>query len=149
MDHHEVAFITAFLTKAYRERCLAKKGLPREDLWHVLPSKLNDRKTFELPNNVHLPDRILKALRRLYPVETGFCISADSAIDGTTITMNDFTDLEGTIVSFIPGKLAYYQSEYGLPTFQCLLVRDPKLEKIAPAVLNDVSAYYRREDTRR
>jgi len=148
MDPHEVAFIAAFLTKAYRERCLAKKGLPREDLWHVLPSKLNDRKKFELPNNVHRPDRILKALRPLSPVETGFCISALPEIDGNTITMQDFTDLEGTIVSFIPGKLAYYQSEFGLPTFQCLLVRDPGLEKKAAAVLKDVSAYYRRQDSR-
>jgi hypothetical protein len=148
MDPHEEAFIAAFLTKAYRERCLAKKGLPRQDLRHALPSKLNDRRTFELPNNVHLPDRILEALRRLYPVETGFCISAISGIDGTRITMSEFEDHEGTVVSFIPGKLAYYQSEYGQPTFQCLLVRDSAMEKKVAAVLKDVSAHYRREDTR-
>ena len=122
--------------------------MPREDLWHVLPSKLNDRTTFELPNNVHHPDRILKALRRLFPVRTGFCISADSEIDGNTIMINDFTDREGTIVSFIPGKLAYYQSESGMPTFRCLLVRNSELEKNAAAVLKEISAYYRRQHSR-
>ena len=142
MDHHEEAFINTFLTKAYRKRCLAKKGLPREDLWHVLPSKLNDRTMFELPNNIRHPDLILKALRQLHPVETGFCISADSEIDGKTIMMKDFTDLEGTILSVIPGKLAYYQSESDVPTFQCLLVGDYEMASKAAAVLKDISAHY-------
>lgn len=147
MDPHEEAFIPAFLTKAYRARCLANKGLPREDLWHALPSRLNERRTFELPNNVHLPDRILMALRRLHPAKTGYCISALSEVDGNTITMSDFEGHEGTIVSFIAGKLAYYAAEYQQPTFQCLLVRDSVMERETAAVLKDVSAHYRREDT--
>lgn len=147
MDPHEKAFIAAFLTKAYRARCLVKRGLPREDLRHALPSKLVGRRTFELPNNVHLPDRVLEAVRRLHPVETGYCISAISDVHGRTITMNDFEDHEGTIVSFIPGKLAYYQAEYWQPTFRCLLVRDSELEKRVAGVLKNVAAYYRRVDT--
>jgi len=148
MDSHEEKFIAAFVKNAYRERCIAKKGLPRKDLWHVLPSKLDARHTLELPKNVRRPDRVLVALRRLHPVETGFCISAHSEIDGTTIEMDDFGDRDGTIVSFIAGKLAHYQSEHGLPTFQCLLVRDAALKRNAGAVLEAVSAEYRRADAR-
>lgn len=58
MDTHEEKFIAAFVKNAYRERCIAKKGLPREDLRHVLPSKLDDHRVLELPNNVRRPDRI-------------------------------------------------------------------------------------------
>jgi hypothetical protein len=147
MNYHEKMFIAAFVTKAYRKRCLAKKGIPRDDLWHKLDWKLEDATTLELPANIKQPDRILEALRRLYPVETGFCISAHSGIDGNTITMDEFEDLlDGTIVSFIPGKLAYYTTEDYKPTFQCLLVRDPELRKKAAIILKDLSAYYRRAD---
>ena len=147
MDPHEDSFVRAFLVKAYRERCLAKKGLPREDLWHVLASKLDKRYIYWLPDNIHTPKRVAKVLRRLTRVESGYCISGDSTTDGVTVGAGEAGGCEGTIVSFVPGKLAFYQAEYGKNTPMCLLVRSPGLQAKAPEVIKQVGEYYKEHNT--
>ena len=136
MENHEEQFIPAFLERRYRDRCLAKKGIPRGDLWHVLPEKLDDRKTVELPSNVHVAERIIPVLRHLTRAESGFRISADPGKDGSRIDLGDLDNSDGTIVSVIPGKLAYYQAEHGSPTFQCLLISDAEQMKDAVSALS-------------
>ncbi len=150
MHHGEEAFIRRFLIAAYRERCLAKKGIPRRDLWHRLAWEFRPNRTVELPNNVHVPSRILPVLRKFCKVDVGVCISAHEELDLTSISMEKSLDHEGTIVSFIPGKLALYRSEAALPrTFQAILTDDPTVKARLTAMLDAASAHYKTVDRAR
>lgn len=147
MQHDEEAFIRRFLIAAYRERYLAKKGIPRQDLWHTLVSKLRASRTVELPNNVHVPSRFLPVLPKICSVDTGMCISAHSELDATRIAIDDSLDHEGTIVSFIPGKLALYQSEASLPrTYQAILTDSPAMKARVASMLDAASTRFKRLD---
>ncbi len=147
MVPHEEAFIKAFLIRAYRDRCLAKKGLPREDLWHLLPSRLDRGYTCWLPDNIHTPKRIQNVISRLTQAKHGHCISVDEESDGAVVSIAAIGDREGTIISFIPGKLAFYQAEYAIPTPRCLLVRHHGLKAKATRVIHQVSEYYKEHNT--
>lgn len=59
MGDHGNQFARAFLEKRYRERYLIEKGIPREDLWHVLAGRLDSRKVVKLPSNVHSHAHVL------------------------------------------------------------------------------------------
>ncbi len=147
MGPHEEAFINSFLVKPYRERCIAKKGLPRRDLWHVLVDKLDDRYAYRLPGNIHRPKRVMRVFSGLVKLESGYCISADEEYEGKVISAGDLGDREATIVSFVPGKLALYQAEYSVPTPMCLLVRDRKMQAKVTKVVEQVSLYYKKHNT--
>ena len=147
MEPHEVAFINSFLKRPYGDRCIAKKGLPREDLWHVLAGKLDDRYTYWLPGNIHRPKRVLKVLRRLSKVESGYCISADEEYEGKIVAAHNLGDMEATIVSFDPGKFALYQAESSTPTLICLLIRNPKMQAKVANIVKQVSLYYKEHNT--
>lgn len=147
MDAHEKMFINKFLTAAYRDRCVAKKGIPRSDLWHLLVSKLDPRRCVELPNNVHVAERIIPVLRELCSASTGVCISADRNIDGASLRLEESVDHEGTTVSYAPGELAFYQSEGALPrTFQAMLIDDPGLKSKAERLFDEAHARYKALD---
>jgi len=148
MDVHEKLFITTFLNKAYRARCIAQGEIPRGDLCHVLESKLDDRYVLKLPNNIHTLSRILDAIQRVHPVESGFFIAAYSDYDRRRVAVADLPDLDSAIVSFLPGRLAYYQAEMDTPAFRCLFVRGSRLKERAAIVLQDLHDYYRRGGSR-
>ncbi len=147
MEPHEEAFIDSFLVRPYRERCIAKKGLPRDDLWHVLADKLDDRYTYWLPSNIHRPKRVMKVLRRLSKVDSGYCISADEEYEGRVVAADDLGDWEATIVSFVPGKFALYQAEYSIPTPMCILVRNRKVQANVAKIIEQVGLYYKEHNT--
>ncbi|MHC4451000.1 MAG: hypothetical protein ACYS0E_12840 [Planctomycetota bacterium] len=134
MHAHEEAFIRAFLTAAYRARCLAKKGIPREDLHHVVGTKLDRRRALELPSA--RSDETLSLLSDLGDFDSGYCISNRSEWDDRVISLDEFCEVDdATIVSFVPGELAYFSEESYCPTARYLLVSDPALQrKVRPRI---------------
>ena len=105
MHEHEEKFIRAFLREPYRGRCLYKGGIPRTELWHL--GHFDARRTFELPNNVHLVDRIVPVLRELTASRDAVLISAHREHDGAIVELDQLEDLDGTIVSLDAGRIAY------------------------------------------
>jgi len=104
---------------------------------------------FELPNNVHVPGRIIPVLRQLTRRTTARLLSADPDLDGTEIQLSELPDLEGTIVSIEAGELALYQTEHALPrSFHFLLVRDPELRRRVPGILAAASEKIRSSEGR-
>ena len=143
MEEHEKAFISRFVPQPYRGRCKSKNGIPRKDLWHNLVGATIPKKTVELPGNIHVYSRVIRVLQELTELREGFLISAHSDLDGSMSTLEPLHSLQGTIVSLIPGELAFYQSESGPPrTYQCFLIENEELRNKANVVIKELSSEY-------
>lgn len=140
MTPHEEKFIRAFVHRDYRQRYMAKGRVIRDHLWHELPCRLDSRSAVELPKNVRTPNQILQVLHALTSSKTATCLSAMSELDGQEVQLNALEDWEGTIVSVIPGELAYYQSEVCSDTVRCLLVAKSSLRARAKTLLGACAA---------
>jgi len=129
MNEHEEQIVRAFTSKRFQEKCLWRGSIERSKLWHELAHQLEESRSFELPNNLHVPERIIPVLRRFTSIATGYCISAHEEWDGRAVEIDAMPEMEATVVSIVPGRVAYYQGEYELNTARYLLLSDPKLSR--------------------
>jgi hypothetical protein len=117
MIDHEEQTIKAFILKERRERYLSFLGNNKRRKEVI--DRLNHCKDFDerfmqwLPSNADIVNILLKAGS---PSEV--YVISDSKIDGKIMLLSDAiheTSMtgSGTIVSCIPGKLAYYYDEVG------------------------------------
>jgi hypothetical protein len=117
MIHHEEQTIKAFMLKERRERYLS--FLSNNKRRKEVLDRLNHCKDFDerfmqwLPSNADIVDILLKAGS---PSEV--YVISDSKMDGKIMPLSDAIHEtamtgSGTIVSCIPGKLAYYYDEFG------------------------------------
>ena len=131
MNEHEDGFIRSFLRARYRERCLAKKGIPRDDIHHKVEQHLDPRYALALPPHVDgAGDR--KGLADIIEALTSRRRFHGFAADGTEyeLTLDDVRELplpDSCIVSFEPGRVAWFCSETPPPRY--LLVHDRALRE--------------------
>ena len=81
-------------------------------------------------------DETLSLLSDLGDFDSGYCISNRSEWDDRVISLDEFCEVDdATIVSFVPGELAYFSEESYCPTARYLLVSDPALQrKVRPRI---------------
>lgn len=113
--------IRAFVQKSKQDRCCLLLANPkrRKDLTKELAhfKWLDERFARPIPSSLaHSPEEIASLLRKRGAGRTVWAISEDSAIDGTELILEEAItrvlgrDM-GTILSCIPGKLAFFQGE--------------------------------------
>lgn len=119
---HEIGFINSFVIAPKKQRFLefinSKKGRAKFTVELDHPNFISEIYAGEIPPSDQTPEKIEILLKEKHCPETGYLISSDSELDGLTlpreialkrIVGNGF----GTIISFIPGKLAYFENEDG------------------------------------
>jgi hypothetical protein len=120
MNEHEEQLIRIFVDKEARERYSMLLGNPKRRA-KILDS-LNHSPRFEpgcfhvLPSTTDVP----ALLRRLGSPEEVYLISDVRRLDGKMMPLDEAVDEvdyghSGTVISCIPGKLAYYYGEDGQP----------------------------------
>jgi hypothetical protein len=118
-DQHELELARAFLTPGGRDRFLAvrsrddRRGKFTGSLAHS--PKLNWRFGARVPPNAFAPD-IAKLLRARGAPETCWAVSEWKLLDGREMSLDEALQQVvgsgmGTLLSCIPGRLAYYESE--------------------------------------
>lgn len=146
MHPHEEAFIERFVHRHYRDRYIAKGGILREHYWHELQARLDPRCVLELPSNLHLLDRILPVFRAIAPSELATCLSAIEELHEREVTFQELEDWEATVLSFRAGELAYYQSEFCMTTYRCLLIESEPVRRRARSILESLSREQKEKD---
>lgn len=135
MDEHEERFIRRFLQQRFRDRFLAKGGIPRKELWHF-GREFEERHVIELPHRLHFDEPLAAWISELDLPRWARLISARRELDLTDLDARDFVFHEATIHSFVPGEFALFHSEDCGPwTSYIALVRGP-LEKRVRASLD-------------
>ena len=121
MNPHEEFFALNFITAAKRERyrSMLSSEKSRKKLisgfYHL--KDLEERSTVEVPPNLQTVDKIAALLKEKGAPETCYVISTNPQIDQKQLPLADVLQEivgnadEGTILSCIPGKLAYYEGE--------------------------------------
>ena len=121
MNPHEEFFALNFITLAKRERyrSMLSSEKSRKKLisgfYHL--KDLEERSTVEVPPNLQTVDKIAALLKEKGAPETCYVISTNPQIDQKQLPLADVLQEivgnadEGTILSCIPGKLAYYEGE--------------------------------------
>jgi hypothetical protein len=118
MTEHEEAIVRAFIASARRSRWLeslaSSKRRPRmvDRLNHC--QDLDDRYTTMLPSNAD----VVGVLRSRGAPATCYVLSCTAEIDGQVMALDEAVSAAelagwGTIISCIPGRLAYYYDECG------------------------------------
>lgn len=146
MEAHEEFIIRKYVTDRFRARYLAKKGIPRKDLWHALPSRLDMRRVLEFPNNLHTPSRWLPLIDRLVGRRTTAAILSDSLdTDGAHLCLEEIGySVEGAILAWKGGEIAFYHTEAAPPrSYQYLMIADPELRAEAADDMETESARIR------
>jgi len=121
-EDHEAEYIKAFVTKDRRDRYLtlsgSKKGrrkfltlIAHDHIYDLTPGCF-----YQIPPTDLTQDKILQILAELSVRKDCYTISEYSKIDKQTLLLSDalseiFGRGMGTILSIVPGKLAYYESE--------------------------------------
>jgi hypothetical protein len=133
MNVHEQAFVERFVASNRRERFLFLLGDParRQDFLNLfgrLARDLDHRYVYPADK---VPDAVAKKIAYLLKKTgkhwlelPGYAISEDGDIDGCRVTIRELEPRGrdvGTIVSFIPGELAYFAPEW--PQECCILFR--------------------------
>lgn len=128
VDPHEEAIIRAFIAPARRARWLQMLANPKRRAQFL--DRLNHCRDFderyctELPSNAD----VVAMLRSRGAAATSQVISATGAIDRSQLPLEEAVAAAerggwGTIISCLPGKLAYYYDECG--ERRMLLQREP------------------------
>ena len=113
--------IRAFVQKSKQDRCCLLLGHPkrRKDFTKELAhfKWLDERFAHAIPSSVaHTPEEVASLLRKKGAGSKVWTISEDPAIDGTELILEEAIKRVlgremGTILSCIPGKLAFFQGE--------------------------------------
>lgn len=119
-QEHEIRFVNSFIVAERRERWIGFLQHPRkrpkvtETLWHY---KDLDRRYFvEIPGEDQGARRVFNRLKKLHAPSSSWLISATPELDESEMELREALDrvvgmLNGTIISCIPGQLAYFESE--------------------------------------
>jgi hypothetical protein len=118
--HHEIQFIKAFVAPRQRRRLLAMMDMRagpkrfRDTLAHAL--ELEERYATKIPPNQQNERDILRLLKSRGAGKECYVISENSPFDSMTCALEDALGNTvgsglGTILSCLPGKLAYYEGE--------------------------------------
>jgi hypothetical protein len=132
MNEHEDKFIASFIVKEKQDRYRFLLGSPdskrRDQCLNRLNhcSDLNEKYVSWLPRNAD----VVALLRQAGSPKQVYLMACSSTLDGKTMPLDEAIQLIpedrgwGTIVSCIPGKLAYYYDEEGLR--RAILRREPE-----------------------
>ena len=132
MNYHEKELVYNFIIKRKRDRYLQFLNNPKNrrkflrELGHFKDFK--DNSIIYIPKNQQNEDEIVKRLIKLGSNKECYIISEDSNIDATYMPLilaikHVLGTGMGTIISCIPGKLAYYEGED-----ERLILKTPKLQ---------------------
>jgi hypothetical protein len=128
MHPHEEATIRAFFSPLRRSRWLESLASPKRR--NMILDKLNHCKDLDhrfatlLPSNID----VVNVLKSHGAPKSCYVLSSTLALDGCELELSEaISQIElagwGTIISCIPGQLAYYYDECGERRF--LLAREP------------------------
>jgi DNA-binding transcriptional ArsR family regulator len=120
MNPHEEAFVEAFVHADRRERFLAALANPerravfRRELHHPRPKFLQAKYIEQIPPSEHHTRFVVRILKRMGASDD--CWVFGNHIDGRQMKLEQALDEvigmgSGTIVSCVPGKLAFFESE--------------------------------------
>jgi hypothetical protein len=119
--NHEVEFVKAFVNKRQQDRFVAfVTGQHREkftrELAHGGAKFIDSRFKIELPGRDQNPEAIALALKSKGAPESCHLTSEHSSLDNKNLNLLDALKEVvgrgiGTIISCIPGKLAYFEGE--------------------------------------
>ncbi len=118
----EERLFQAFVKPRFRGRYLAllhsRRGRPKiiERLSHS--GDLDERYMREVPKEISDWTALLALLSRRGAPPSCYIVSEDSGIDGQVMDLGEavrsvYQSGMGTIISCLPGRLAYYEAEYG------------------------------------
>ena len=116
----EEAFVRAFILSEKQERYLSLLSSPkrRRDILARLDHQLDYNRVLaaRVAGEDQSSSRISELLRARKAPATCHAISADSALDGRDLPLREALDAVvgsgiGTVLSCIPGRLAYYEAE--------------------------------------
>ena len=128
MNEHELKTIDAFIVKEKRDRYKSLLGNPKKRdsiLYHLNHFRdLDEKYVTWLPSNAPV-EQLLRQERSL---EMVYVISYTNDIDGKLFPLGEALSQTiiggwGTIISCVPGQLAYYHDEAG--TRRAILKRKP------------------------
>ena len=119
---HEIAYIESFITSNRRDRYLtfikSKKGRSKflSTLYHHHINDIKPEHYRQISGRLQVSEEILKLIRTYTNEQECHIISARSSKDGQTLNLEDALNAtvgqnDGTILSILPGKLAYYEGE--------------------------------------
>jgi|SRR5688572_8135452 len=117
----EVAIINAFVVPTRRERMIELLGNPKRrrkilnDLAHFRPNLLPEH-LFEIPFDVQTSEELERFLKTNGAPSLCFVISENALLDGRRMGISEALEETlgsgmGTIISCIPGRLAYFEGE--------------------------------------
>ncbi len=121
MNIHEELFVKNFIVPQKRERYLSMLSSQKmrkkilENLYHL--NDLDERFMIRVPNDKQQTQNIYGLLKEKKSPDICYFISTDSEIDGKELDLLEVLEnkvgecYDGTIVSCIAGKLAYYEGE--------------------------------------
>ncbi len=116
----EIEIVGTFIAQSKRERYAGFLGSAKgrlkfiDSLYHF--NDFDPAVVVELPAGLETREGVLKELQRRGDGRSCYIISADSGLDRTTSELSDaigrvFALVQGTIISCILGRLAYYEGE--------------------------------------
>ncbi|SMB79711.1 hypothetical protein SAMN00120144_3982 [Hymenobacter roseosalivarius DSM 11622] len=120
MEHHLTAFLEAFLAKQYKQRRLyspasdKRKGNPLLGM-DALYRELDGRYCIQLPKGTKQQQQVfVRQAVAKYKLSTCYVLSAYEPFNEQTMRIDEALDKivgDGptTIISFIPGKVAYFE----------------------------------------
>ena len=118
-EHHLEAFAARLVDHGYKARLRALLATPHGQ--RRFTSELNHFEELDPRWRTNLSDcdanAVITELQARRAPECGICISADAKLDGSIVDLGDAIRRVrycgcGTLVSFVPGKLAYFENEY-------------------------------------
>jgi len=120
-DTHEEPLVRAFIDRAKREQYLSRLASRKTRRKFILKHfahmrDLDQRYAHRLePRDAH-PETIYAELRRRGAPDDCYVLSSRSSLDGQELPLHDALDdvvgsSDGTFVSCVPGKLAYFEGE--------------------------------------
>ncbi len=119
-EEHFTEFVNGFLLRNQRRRflVLAESDKGRDKITGALAHSLalDERHAQRVPPSLQTQEYILRSLRDKGAGATCYAISEHGEIDGKIVPLEEALSLVfgwglGTVLSCIPGKLAYYEGE--------------------------------------
>lgn len=120
LTEHQEQIIAAFIMKEKQERYRFQLASSDERKRNVCMGRLNHCRDLDLRYVVWLPRNtdVVALLRKVGSGRTVYIFSSAGAIDGTIMPLEDALEATvregwGTILSCVPGRLAFYYDEDG------------------------------------
>ncbi len=125
---HESAFLKSFVVGERRERMALLFQPSRRDMHNELAhfKWFDERRISPIEPNDQHPDHIARLLKAKGAPDIGYVISEYRELDGTFMELNAALEATvghgvGSIISCIPGRLAFYEGE--MPEERFILIK--------------------------